>query len=165
MFARLTVRRIRADLKEDARWKADLDAQGIVFPKVEKPRPIFYKLDAGLDALYDRTIKMLSLPDHNGLTYNRYRAIAFLAAPKLKEKYERADLVAAQLAQIMKTLLVKRLDSSFRAFTKSLRRFRDATRAMLTMFERGTIYIAPSRASFTRQTPARFFRSGTGAIR
>lgn len=140
----LTVRRTRTDLVEDKRWKADLDAQGIIFPKVEKPRPIFYQLDASLDALYDRTIKLLSLPESGGLTYNRYRAIAFLSNPKLKEKYERADLIAAQLAQIMKTMLVKRIDSSFLAFTKSLRRFRDATQAMLTMFERGTIYIAPS---------------------
>jgi superfamily II DNA or RNA helicase len=140
----LTVRRTRTDLVEDKRWKADLDAQGIIFPKVEKPSPIFYQLDASLDALYDRTIRLLSLPESGGLTYNRYRAIAFLGNPKLKEKYERADLIAAQLAMIMKTMLVKRIDSSFLAFTKSLRRFRDATQAMITMFQRGTIYIAPS---------------------
>jgi hypothetical protein len=140
----LTVRRTRTDLVSDKRWEADLQAQGIVFPKVEKPRPIYYQLDAGLDALYDRTIEMLTLAELSGLTYNRYRAIAFLSTPELREKYERPDLIATQLAKIMKTLLVKRLDSSFLAFTKSLRRFRDATRAMLTMFERGTIYIAPS---------------------
>ena len=140
----LTVRRTRTDLVSDARWKADLDAQGIVFPHVEKPRPILYQLDADLDALYDRTIQMLTLAELGGLTYNRYRAIAFLATPKLRDKYERPDLVADQLAKIMKTLLVKRLDSSFLAFTESVRRFRDATRAMLTMFERGRVYIAPS---------------------
>ncbi len=44
----------------------------------------------------------------------------------------------------MKTLLVKRIDSSFVAFTKSLRRFRDATAAMLQMFNAGNIYIAPN---------------------
>jgi superfamily II DNA or RNA helicase len=140
----LTVRRTRTDLLQDKRWKADLDAQGVIFPKVEKPRPILYQLDADLNTLYDRTIQMLALPEAGGLTYNRYRAIAFLDNPKLKEKYEHADLIAEQLAKIMKTLLVKRLDSSFVAFTKSLRRFRDATQAMLTMFDRGTIYIAPS---------------------
>src|SRR5207248_4322103 len=79
-----------------------------------------------------------------GLTYNRYRAIAFLSNLKLREKYERADLVAQQLATIMKTLLVKRLDSSFVAFTKSLRRFRDATDAMVRMFQSGNVYIAPN---------------------
>ena len=60
------------------------------------------------------------------------------------ETNERADLVAQQLATIMKTLLVKRLDSSFVAFVKSLRRFRDATNAMVRMFESGTVYIAPN---------------------
>ncbi len=140
----LTVRRTRTDLVEDKRWKADLEAQGVLFPRVEKPRPLFYKLDASLESLYDRTIRLLSLPEQGGLTYNRYRAIAFLSNPKLKEKYERADLIAMQLAHIMKTMLVKRLDSSFLAFKKSLRRFRDATLAMLMMFEKGTIYIAPS---------------------
>jgi hypothetical protein len=33
-----------------------------------------------------------------------YRAIAFPTMPKLKEKHERADLVATQLACIMKTM-------------------------------------------------------------
>lgn len=140
----LTVRRTRTDLIEDKRWKADLDAQGIIFPKVEKPTPILYQLDAGLSDLYDRTIQLLAFPDSGGLTYNRYRAIAFLSNPDLKRKYERADLVAMQLARIMKTMLVKRLDSSFIAFKQSLSRFRDATQAMLTMFERGNIYIAPN---------------------
>ena len=44
----------------------------------------------------------------------------------------------------MKTLLVKRLDSSFVAFIKSLGRFRDATNAMVRMFESGNVYIAPN---------------------
>ncbi|MFN4806665.1 MAG: helicase, partial [Akkermansiaceae bacterium] len=44
----------------------------------------------------------------------------------------------------MRTLLLKRLDSSFHAFTSSLKRFRDNTQAMVTMFERGKIYIAPN---------------------
>ena len=140
----LTVRRTRRDLMEDKRYKADLEQQGISFPRVEKPTPILYQLPPDLDALYDRTIRLLSFPERGGLTYNRYRAIAFLSNLKLREKYERADFIAQQLAGIMKTLLVKRIDSSFVAFTKSLRRFRDATEAMLQMFRAGNIYIAPN---------------------
>lgn len=144
VVAPLTVRRTRTDLVADKRYKVDLDSQGIIFPKVEKPRPIYYQLDDALDQLYETTIQMLSVPEAGGLTYNRYRAIAFLSNPKLKEKYDRADFIAQQLAWIMKTLLVKRLDSSFVAFIKSLRRFRDATHAMVTMFKNGNIYIAPN---------------------
>jgi hypothetical protein len=140
----LTVRRTRRDLLEDKRYKTDLIEHGVTFPDVEKPTPILYQLPPEMDALYDRTIMLLAGPQPDALTYNRYRAIAFLSNLKLREKYERADLVAEQLATIMKTLLVKRLDSSFVAFIKSLGRFRDATQAMVRMFENGKIYIAPN---------------------
>ncbi|TFG37095.1 MAG: helicase, partial [Desulfobacterales bacterium] len=110
-----------------------------VFPRVDKPHKILYRLEPKLENLYDHTIEILQ----NGLIYNRYRAIGHLKPPK-KHKYLHADRISAQLANIMKTLLVKRLDSSFHAFTNSLLRFRDATGAMLTMFEKGAIYIAPN---------------------
>jgi superfamily II DNA or RNA helicase len=123
-------------------YKEDLISQGIIFPKVEKPQPIYYPLDAVMDALYDRTIHLLQDPIE-GLTYNRYRAIGYLT-PEKKAKYQNADLISSQLARIMKTLLVKRIDSSFYAFKKSLTRFRDATEAMIRMFENDQIIIAPN---------------------
>jgi len=86
---------------------------------------------------------MLSTGTPTSLTYNRYRALSFLR-PDLKKKYQNADRISQQLATIMRTLLVKRLDSSFFAFTASLRRFREATRVMIGMLERGTVYIAPN---------------------
>ncbi len=138
----LTVRRTRRDLMENDAYRADLQKQGIHFPRVDKPRKVLYQLDPVLDALYDRTIALLTDPE-KGLTYNRYRAIQFMV-PTKKVKYQNADMLSAQLAKIMKTLLVKRLDSSFHAFRQSLRRFRDATQAMVTMFEAGRIYIAPN---------------------
>ena len=140
----LTVRRTRRDLLEDKRYAADLIEHNVKFPKVEKPTPILYQLPPAMDALYDQTIALLAGPQPDVLTYNRYRAIAFLSNLKLREKYERADFIAEQLASIMKTLLVKRLDSSFVAFIKSLTRFRDATNAMVQMFEKGNVYIAPN---------------------
>jgi len=44
----------------------------------------------------------------------------------------------------MKTLLVKRLDSSFYAFRKSLERFEQATTNMVKMFNDNRIFIAPN---------------------
>jgi hypothetical protein len=83
---------------------------------VQTPEKIIYQLPPSLDALYDQTIKLLTDPA-TGLTYNRYRAIAFLK-PEKKARYQQADRIATQLAFIMKTMLVKRLDSSFYAFQK-----------------------------------------------
>jgi len=140
----LTVRRTRTDLNDNEEYKKDLDAQGVVFPAVNKPEKIFYQLDEHLDTVYDKTILYLSHPT-KGLSYNRYQAIRFLK-PNKKSKYPKADHTSTQLAFIMKTMLVKRIDSSFYAFKQSLSRFSAATNAMVHMFENNRIYIAPNVA-------------------
>lgn len=132
------IRRTRTDLRETPDYRNDLDQQGINFPDVEPPHKILYKLDASTEKLYDETVQILA----TRLTYNRYRAVSHLQ-PSLRIRYTFAELVANQLARIMKTMLLKRLDSSFHAFSNSLRRFRDATEAMVRMFETGRVYIAP----------------------
>lgn len=138
----LTVRRTRSDLNEHELYKSDLDSQGIIFPDIEKPKKIFYELDAELDALYDKTMILLS-HEKEGIKYLRYQAIKFLKEEK-KAKYKNADVASQALAKLMKTLLVKRIDSSFHAFKQSLNRFTIATEAMTKMFKNGTVYIAPN---------------------
>ncbi len=53
-------------------------------------------------------------------------------------------MIATQLAKIMKTMLVKRIDSSFHAFQQSIRRFCEANNAMVKMFDTGRVFIAPN---------------------
>ncbi|MFW5805730.1 MAG: helicase-related protein [Bacteroidales bacterium] len=137
----LIVRRTRTDLREHDLYSKDLIKQGIRFPEVKKPHKIYYGLDPELESLYDKTIMILS-DENKGLTYNRYRAIGLLK-PHKKYKYKQADRISSQLARIMKTLLVKRIDSSFYAFKKSLSRFLQATEIMKKMWDNGKIYIAP----------------------
>ena len=138
----LTVRRTRTDLMENDAYKQDLLKQGIQFQEVKAPCKIYYQLDDRLDDLYDKTIMYLS-DQNNGLQYYRYQAIKYLK-PDKKNKYKKADMISVQLAKIMKTLLVKRIDSSFYAFKQSLKRYYNANQIMLNMFEKGTIYIAPN---------------------
>ncbi|MBC8155994.1 MAG: helicase [Bacteroidetes bacterium] len=138
----LTVRRTRTDLKVHHLYKDDLVAQKIDFPDVRKPEKILYQLAPHLEVLYDHTIRCLTHPT-DGLTYNRYRAIGFLK-PYKKQKYKKADMIATQLAKIMKTMLVKRIDSSFFAFRQSIRRFCEATDAMVKMFGNDRVFIAPN---------------------
>lgn len=135
----ITIRRTRTDLKEHDLYSKDLEAQGIEFPKVVPPQKLLYKLSPAMDHLYDRTLECLD----RELTYNRYRAIGHLV-PEKKLKYQNADRISSQLARIMKVMLLKRLDSSFHAFTQSLARFKEASWAMVNMFEKGKIFIAPS---------------------
>ena len=138
----LTVRRTRTDLKENDAYRKDLENQGVVFPDVMPPHKIYYQLDEELEQLYDRTIRYIS-DSVEGLKYFRYQAIKYLKEEK-KSKYKKADMISVQLASIMKTLLVKRIDSSFYAFKQSLERYYKANRVMLEMLKNGTIYIAPN---------------------
>ncbi len=138
----LTVRRTRTDLMENEAYCKDLEEQGIHFPKVKAPDKIYYELDDELETLYDNTIVYLSHKT-KGLQYYRYQAIKYLKEEK-KKKYKSADRISIQLAGIMKTLLVKRIDSSFYAFKQSLKRYYEANKVMLDMFANGTIYIAPN---------------------
>lgn len=136
----LTIRRTRTDIKQTESYLKDIEEQGVIFPNVIPPKQILYVLDDELDSLYEYTLSCLK----NEIQYYRYRAIEFLQPKELKDKYKQADQISQQLAKIMKTLLVKRIDSSFYAFKMSLKRFLSATKAMVKMFENDKIYIAPN---------------------
>ena len=138
----IIIRRTRTDIRENKEYWEDLTAQGVRFPVVEKPVPIYYKLDKTLNQLFDDTVRAIQHP-HEGLRYFRYQAIKYLIEP-YRSQYDDAASIAERLAAIMKTLLVKRLDSSFHSFIESLKRYRDANRAMLMMFENDRVHIAPS---------------------
>lgn len=139
----IIVRRTRTDILKTEEYRKDMAEQGMTFPDIKPPKPILYKLDDELNALYDETMQLLKFTN-TGLKYYRYQAIRFL--PKeAQEKYfnNQAEVISDQLAILMKNLLVKRLDSSFFAFRKSLDRYRRNNLAMLKMLENGKVYIAP----------------------
>ena len=137
----ITIRRTRADLENIHDYKTDLAEQGIIFPKVDPPKKVEYVMDEKLNELFYKTVFYLT--DSDKLKYSRYQAIAGLK-PKIQNKYyEKAELVSKSLAFIMKTQLIKRLESSFYAFKKSLGSFKKATDRMIEMFENDKVFIAP----------------------
>lgn len=138
----LTIRRTRTDLKAHPQYLTDLENQGIIFPDIKTPKKVLYQLSNTMDLLYDHTIKVLS-DEKVGIKYFRYQAIKYLV-PEKKSKYKNADVASSALSQMMKTLLVKRIDSSFHAFKASLNRFTISTKAMITMFENKRVFIAPN---------------------
>jgi superfamily II DNA/RNA helicase/HKD family nuclease len=144
----ITVRRTRTDLQNIEAYKTDLDKQGIKFPEVHPPQKLEYEMDDKLNDLFVKTVECLTADDK--LSYSRYQAIAGLQEfiPSLKGKarkelFAEAETVSKSLAFIMKTNLIKRLESSFYAFKSSLLSFKKATDRMLTMFENDKVYIAP----------------------
>ncbi|MCF8365977.1 MAG: DEAD/DEAH box helicase family protein [Bacteroidales bacterium] len=159
----ITIRRTRKDLENIPDYKADIAAQGIIFPKVDPPKKVEYVLDEKLNILFSKTVymvtdfsknetvkrkeielgKSLGLTEFNKLTYNRYQAIFGLKEEIQTKYYENAETVSKSLAQIMKTQLIKRLESSFYAFKMSLVAFRKATDRMIEMFDNNKVFIAP----------------------
>lgn len=82
------------------------------------------------------------------MNYYRYRIIEYFVDDANKEKHKgRGDRnvtdVAKQLATIMQMLLVKRLESSFSAFRRSLLNLRRYTDNMIRMWENDTIFVCP----------------------
>ena len=138
----LTVRRTRTDLLQHPLYADDLQRQGIVFPKVEPPANLLYQLEPELNATYQRSFDLIRNQHGNGLQYARYRLIEYLK-PEHQQDYQRPEFIAERLAAIMKTLLIKRLDSSFCAFHQSLKRFVRASTRVLAMVADNRIFIAP----------------------
>ncbi len=137
----ITIRRTRRDIENIKEYKNDIIKQNIIFPKVNPPQKIEYVLDKKLNELFYQTVSYLT--DVDKIHYNRYQAI-FGLKPEIQIRYfENAEIVAKSLAYIMKTQLVKRLESSFFAFKKSLSNFLIATERMIAMFEKDKVIIAP----------------------
>ncbi len=137
----LTVRRTRGDLMEHREYADDLRKQGIVFPVVKPPENLLYQLAPELNNVYQQSFNRIQNTDGKGLQYARYRLIEYLK-PEHRKDYQRPDLITERLAAMMKTLLIKRLDSSFYAFHQSLKRFVRASEMMLKMVADNCIFIA-----------------------
>ena len=131
----LTVRRTRTDIESIARYRKDVGC----FPKVAEPIKKEYRLNNRLADLFEEAMEILD----KKLAYARYQAIAYLKPEAALDLYDNAELISRSLAGIRKNGLVKRLESSFYAFRKSLENFRDANQNMIDMWENDKIFIAP----------------------
>ena len=131
LLREVMIRRTRSEIAKY--YEDDLKKQGLTFPKVGKPEPILYAFDAQTDEAFTETIE-----DIKGFKYARYTPLLYL---KDKKKY--ATLLAGQrnMGGFMKGVLVKRLESSFYAFRKTLDRFIESYERFIKMYESGTVYV------------------------
>lgn len=140
---KVTIRRTRTNILNDSDYKRDLDLQGIVFPHILPPNELEYELSPELsDKFYTTLVALTDESAEPHLNYARYRAVEFLN-PKLREKYKNAVHIGQSLAGIYRIHMVKRLESSFYAFKKSLKTLLQITKDMIKMFEENKVIIAP----------------------
>ena len=131
LLREIMIRRTRSEIAKY--YETDLTKQGLTFPKVGKPEPILYAFDEQTDEAFTETIE-----DIKGFKYARYTPLLYL---KDKKKY--ATLLAGQhnMGGFMKGVLVKRLESSFFAFRKTLGRFIESYERFIQMYKSGTVYV------------------------
>ena len=145
-------RRTRTDVKEY--YGDDMEAEGLIFPEIVGPNNLEYVMDDELAQLFSDTMTIIApteeekLQTDEWLKYFRYRAIEYFTNPANEKKHmgrgnRGVSDVAKQLATIMQILLVKRLESSFSAFTQSLLNLRYYTENMIKMWENDTIFVCP----------------------
>lgn len=140
---KVTIRRTRTNITNDPDYKRDLDSQGVVFPHILPPEELTYTLNDSLTECFINTLTALT-DDQSGayVTYARYRAVEFLKGEK-RENYRNATQIGQSLAGIYRTHMVKRLESSFFAFKKSLHTLLRITEDMIKMFDEDKVIIAP----------------------
>ncbi|NLM06784.1 MAG: helicase, partial [Tissierellia bacterium] len=132
LIREVMVRRTRSEIKEY--YEDDLKKQGLTFPSVGSPEKIIYEFDEDTDDAFYQTINIIK-----DFKYSRYMPLIYL---KNQKKY--ASLIAGQrnMGGFMKGILIKRLESSFYAFSKTLERFVDSYSKFIAMAKTGKVYIS-----------------------
>lgn len=135
----LMVRRTRREIEKH--FAKDLHEQGLKFPKVENPTPLYYELDEEDDKAFDATIEMIT----QEFKYSRYKALLYYEGDEPLDELEKQS--HHNIANFMKILLIKRLESSFDAFVKTINRFIEYHKLVISELDNGNFYIGKGNAS------------------
>jgi len=128
----LMIRRTRREIMKY--YGEDLTLQGLKFPDVTDPKPLFYKFNKTENDIFIETVRLIT----RDFTYARYKPLAYYEG-----KRENREVQSQQnLAKFMKILLIKRLESSFHAFRLSLERFILSYDRFIKEFDNGNVYIS-----------------------
>ena len=128
----LMVRRTRSSIVKY--YGKDLEKQGLKFPDVEDPEPIYYHFDEKLDEIFTKTLVLII----REFTYSRYTPLLYL-------KRDLTPLEKASqrnMGRFMKILLSKRLESSFHAFKNSIDRFILSYTRFIGEYKKGNVYVS-----------------------
>lgn len=128
----LMVRRTRTSIIKY--YGKDLEKQGLKFPDVEDPEPIYYHFDEKLDNIFNRTLALII----REFSYSRYTPLLYL-----KRDLTPLEKVSQRnMGRFMKILLSKRLESSFYAFKNSIDRFILSYTRFIGEYKKGNVYVS-----------------------
>jgi superfamily II DNA/RNA helicase len=133
----LMLRRTRNEIKEY--YGTDLAQQGLKFPEVADPEPLYYELDATENGIFDETVRLF----RDEFKYARYKPLEYYQGEHTKQEVQSQ----VNLAKFMKILTVKRLESSFTAFRQTLGRFINTYERVIAEFDKGHVFISKKHSA------------------
>lgn len=133
LIRNIMIRRTRKEITEY--FADDIKRQGLTFPKLGTPEKIVYTFDAKTDKVFSDTIAVI-----RDFSYARYKPLFYLKHAAAEQ--EKQKTAQANLGGFMKGILVKRLESSFFAFRKTLGRFIESYTRFIDMYNDGEVYIS-----------------------
>ena len=128
----IMIRRTRKEIMEY--YSDDLAKQGLTFPELGTPEKIIYAFNDETDEVFKETIGII-----RNLDYTRYAPLLYL---KDNKKYSSLLTSQRNISGFMKSILVKRLESSFYAFKMTLGRFIESYSKFIDMCKSGDVYIS-----------------------
>lgn len=124
------VRRTRTEIENY--FNEDIEQRGLSFPTMGDPNRIVYRFPEDVNGTFNQTIGLLK-----EFRYSRYTPLLYLKRPVSPLEQQSQKNVGG----FMKGILVKRLESSFYAFRRTLDRFITSYEQFIEMFDKGTVLI------------------------
>lgn len=134
----LMIRRTRTEIEKY--FSKDIKEQGLKFPEVARPEPLFYQLGPEEEDVFDRTIEIITTK----FRYARYMPMLYYTGGRVDQLEVQSQ---KNMGRFMKILLVKRLESSFFAFKNSVNRFLKSYELFLKELSRGRVYVSAKHTS------------------
>jgi len=131
VLMKIMVRRVRGEIEKY--YQDDIKKQGLSFPEIGIPEKIVYQFDEEIDSIFESILNLIK-----NLQYARYRPLSYLIEPTKEEN--RLMIGQGNLKGFMKSLIIKRLESSFYAFSKTIERFKISYEKFIKMYDSGKIY-------------------------
>jgi superfamily II DNA or RNA helicase len=133
VLSKVAIRRNRLDLEQDHQYSKEIGD----LPKVAPPEELFYYLNETQSAFYDRIVKDYFSRDgkFTGAIYQPAQYEKVLNEDDLDQEENRRFQQQRNLFDFMRRLLVKRFESSFGAFAKTIDRFIHVHEVVLKFIE------------------------------
>jgi len=130
----VVIRRNRLDLKQDNQYSLEVGA----LSKVKAPKELFYYLNPSQSEFYDRIVSAYFSENGSftGAIYQPANYHAVIDEENMGMEDNRRFLQQRNLYDFMRRLLVKRFESSFGAFQKTIERFITVHELVLDFIER-----------------------------